>query len=178
MPTRSRSASFFLLVSAASNSLQQGEFLSHSGMDTNCIIQIFFGDTFQDSHCESLGDFSCMWTYEVEAYNFVVICFVDYDFSVTILSAIVVEIPFQRFEDTSIGNYIFSSEGFDGVLLAVSATAVFNRREDCCWYVFITHQTGSLPEQSISQQSSCHYSCGGQFQSALDNITNSIDAGH
>lgn len=62
-------------------------------MDTNCIIQIFFGDSFQDSHCESLCDFACMGTYEVEADNFVVICFVDYDFGVAILSAIVVEIP-------------------------------------------------------------------------------------
>lgn len=115
-------------------------------MNTHCIIQIFFRDSFQDGHCESLCDFSSVWTDKVEAYNFVVVCFVDYDLSVTILSAIVVEIPFQWFEYTTVGDYIFSSKGFDCVLLTISTTAVLNRSEYCCWYVFIAHQTSSLSE--------------------------------
>lgn len=125
-------------------------YLSHSGMDTNSVIEIFFGDSFENCDCESLGDFSCIGAQEMETYNFVVVCFVDYYFGIAVLSTIVVDVPLERFENTTISDYVLGSEGLDCIFLAVAYAAILDGGEDCSRNIFIAHQTSTSAKQPVS----------------------------
>ena len=62
-------------------------------MDSYCIIQIFFCDSLQNGNSKALRNFSCIRAQEMEAYNCIILCKVDDNFGIAVLSPVLVHIP-------------------------------------------------------------------------------------
>ena len=120
-------------------------------MDAYSIVEVLFGDAFEDGDCEPLGDLSSVWTEEVESYHFVVVCLVHDNLSVTVLISVFVEVPFERLEDASVGNDVLSSELSPCVFLTISTAAVFDGGKDGGRDILIAHQSILPIEQSGSK---------------------------
>ena len=148
-------------------------------MNTNSVVKIFLGNSFQNSNSKSLCDFSCIWTQEVEAYNFFVLVFFANYFCISILRSFiqsrVVQIPLKRLVDAAISNNIVCSELFSCLLFAISTRSIFNRCENCCRDIFIAHLSGSFAKQSICKHFSGHNSSGSEFKSSTTAVSNGID---
>ncbi len=120
-------------------------------MDAYSIVEVLFGDTFEDGDCEPLGDLSSVRTEEVESYHFAVVCFVHDDLSVTVLISVFVDVPFERLEDASVCDDVLSSELSPCVFLTVSTAAVFDRGKDGGRDILIAHQSILPIEQTGSK---------------------------
>lgn len=115
-------------------------------MNANRVIQIFFGDAFQNGHSEPLSDFTCVGPKEVESYDLSIFSIVDDNFCISILGPVVVQIPLQRFVDTAIGHDILISEFLASLFFAVAAAAVLNRGEDSGGDIFVIHYPSASSE--------------------------------
>jgi hypothetical protein len=69
-------------------------YLSHCWVNAYRVVQVFFGDSFENCYCESLSDLSRVRTQEVETNNLVVVCLVDHNLSIAILRSTMVQVPF------------------------------------------------------------------------------------
>lgn len=120
-------------------------------MDAYSIVEVLFGDAFEDGNCEPLCDLSSVRTEEVESYHFVVVCFVHNNLSVTVLRPVFVYVPFERLEDTTVCNDVLSSELSPCVFLTISTAAVFDGGKDSGRNILVTHESILSIEQSGSK---------------------------
>ncbi len=123
-------------------------YLSHGGMNADCIVQVFLGDTLQDGHRESLSDLSSVRAKEVDADDTVMIGLVDDYLGVAVECAFVIEVPLQGLVYTTVCYDISVSELFASILFTVAHTSVFDGGKDSGGDVAIAHQPSSLVEKT------------------------------
>lgn len=108
-------------------------------MDSYRVIEVFFSDSLEDGYCKPLSDFSSMRTQEVEAYNPIVVSFVDDHLGIAILRATMVQVPFKRFINATICDNVLISKGLSGIFLTIATTAILDRSENSGRNVLIAH---------------------------------------
>ena len=96
-------------------------------------------------------------------------------FRIAIILTFIVHVPFQRFENTSISDDVLCTKDFSGFLFRISAAAILYWSKYCCWNVFVTHQSCLVVEKSCCQQTTGHDGCWGKLQSAMTDISDSVN---
>lgn len=108
-------------------------------MNSDCEVEVLFCDALQNGNGKALSDLTRMWTEEVEANYFAIVCLVDHNLRITVMHSVFVEIPLQRLIDATVGNYVICSELLPCVLFTVAHAAVLYRSEDSCSNIFVAH---------------------------------------
>ena len=147
-------------------------------MDAHSIVQVVLCYSLQDGHCEPLCDLPSVGAQEVEANDLVVLIFLADHLCIAILGSVPVHIPLQRFIDTAPGNYVLFSEFLLSIFLTVPAGSVLNWSENGSGHVSVAHHSSFGGEEPFGQKFSCHYSCRGQLQSSLTDISNGENIGN
>jgi hypothetical protein len=144
-------------------------------MDTNSSIKVLFGSSFKNQGSESLSNLSCMRTEVMESQHSASLSLMSDQFRIAIILTFIVHVPFQRFENTSISDDVLCTKDFSGFLFRISAAAILYWSKYCCWNVFVTHQSCLVVEKSRCQQTTGHNGCWGKLQSAMTDISDSVN---
>lgn len=147
--SRSRSTGSLFFVSRSYDCFKESEFLGHCWMDAHRVIKIFFGNSFEQGNCESLGYLACVRSKVMESDHFIAIGLIYYDLCIAVL-AFFFKIPLQRFIDTSISYDVVRAKHFSCFLFGISACSIFDGSENCSRNEFIAHVPLSIVKQSIS----------------------------
>lgn len=104
-------------------------------------VKVVLGGSFEHKGSEPLCDLTGMWTKVMESNNFAILSSVSDQLGIAIIPPIVIKIPLQRFEGTSVSNNILGPEDFPGLFLGVTTTSILDWREDGGGNVFVAHQS-------------------------------------
>jgi hypothetical protein len=144
-------------------------------MNTYSVVQILFGYSFENSYCETLSDLSCVWTEEMETYDFISFSLIHDNLRVAIVNSVVIEIPFERFIDTSISDNILCSEFNSSFFFTIAAATIFDRSEYSSGDVFITHSSFTVIEKTSCKKFACHDGSRGKFYSSMTDVSDRVD---
>lgn len=62
-------------------------------MDSNCKVEVFFRNSFENRHCVALGHFSCMWTQEMQPDYPIIFSLINNYLGIAVLSPIFIKVP-------------------------------------------------------------------------------------
>jgi len=149
-------------------------------MNSYAAVKLLLGHAHLHGDTKALGDFTSVWTEDMEAHDSVAVSLVHEHFRVRegSLRSVFIELPLKRLKVGVIGRDVICSKLFLCLVFSVADGSIFQRSEHSSGYVQIVHLLSGTLEKSPGQE---HTGLDGDWRElelTVDNITDGVDVGH